>query len=366
MDTIYVDFSKAFDKVPQNLLITKIAMMGFPAWITEWIRSYLTNRKAYVKLGSTRSREFLITSGVPQGSVLGPLLFVLFLNDIHVTFASKLLFFADDLKIYRQITSSADCYALQADMEELLRWCISNGMEINVSKTKVITFTRRQSCILFDYKSNSTLLNRVDSIQDLGVVFDSKLKFNEHVSHSTAKAFAVLGFIKRSTTFFTDIYALKSLYCSLVRSILEYAVPVWAPYHSTLSSKIERVQKCFVRYGLRLLPWRNPNSLPDYTERCRLIDLELLSSRRVKLQRLFIFDVLMSNIDCPELLQLININVPYRRLRNHQFISLPRSRTTYGYYNPFLTCMREFNNVSEAFDFNISKTIFKHRLRTLA
>src|SRR5450759_2383220 len=98
-------------------------------------------------------------------------------------------------------------------------------------------------------------LERVSSICDLGVTIDSKLRFNEHVSIMTAKAFSVLGFIRRHASEFTDIHALKTLYCSLVRSILEYAAPIWSPYHVTHILTIERVQKRFVRFALRQLPW---------------------------------------------------------------------------------------------------------------
>ncbi|XP_055614751.1 uncharacterized protein LOC129761075 [Toxorhynchites rutilus septentrionalis] len=136
------------------------------------------------------------------------------------------------------------------------------------TKCKVITFTRGMSPINHVYSINTTPLERVQSIRDLGVVSDSKLTFNEHIATITAKAFSVLGFIRRNASQFTDIYALKALFCTLVRSTLEYASPIWSPYHVAQVISIERVQRHFVRFALlRNLPWNDPANLPDYAAR---------------------------------------------------------------------------------------------------
>lgn len=165
---------------------------------------------AFVKVNSSRSSTFSIPSGVPQGSVLGPLIFVLYINDLCHRFSSGRLCFADDLKIFRVINSTLDCVALQDDIDSLLQWCIENGMTLNIGKCKVITFCRSLSSINYTYAINGTTLERVGSIRDLGVVIDSKLRFNEHITVITAKAFSVLGFIRRNASQFTDVYALKA------------------------------------------------------------------------------------------------------------------------------------------------------------
>lgn len=132
VDAIYLDFSKAFDRVPHDLAVAKC------------------DRSAFVNFNGTRSRDFAMTSGVPQGSVLGPLVFVLFVNDLCFRLKSGKVLFADDLKIYRTISSLPECCALQADIDELQQWCIENGMELNTKKCKCITFTRKQSRIEFE------------------------------------------------------------------------------------------------------------------------------------------------------------------------------------------------------------------------
>lgn len=247
----------------------------------------------------------------------------------------------------------------------MLIWCDNNGMNVNSKKCKIISFCRRENLFQHNYTMGATAVDRVHSICDLGVTIDSKLRFTEHIGIITAKAFSTLGFIRRHANSFTDIYALKTLFCSMVRSILEYAAPVWCPQYVTHILTIERVQKKFLRFALRDLPWRDPVNLPHYSDRCQLIKLKALSTRRTHQQRMLIFDLLTGNIDCPELLEQIPINVPPRRFRYSPFLVIPYNRTNHGSNNPFYVCLRSFNDVAELFDFNLSKTVFSNRLREL-
>ena len=362
IDAVYVDFSKAFDKVPHQLAIEKFKRMGLPGWLTKWLESYLTGRNAHVRIGETRSTPFNITSGVPQGSILGPLIFVLFVNDICDTLSSPKLLFADDLKFYRIIKSLPDCSALQEDINVLLTWCHLNGMEINIKKCCCITFTRKTKPLLFNYKITTQFLQKVTTVKDLGVYLDNKLTFAEHVSVTTSKAFVVLGFIRRNTQAFEDIYCLKSLYCSLVRSIVEYGALVWAPHFTVHIDRIERIQKSFIRYALRQLPWNQPMDATPYVQKCQLINLPTLSTRRALLQRIFIYDLLNNNIDCSDLLNRLRFNAPTRRLRHHDLFRSSFNRTIYGQNNPLWACCQKFNEVSHLYDFHMSKNLFKSRI----
>ena len=362
VDAIYVDFAKAFDRVPQFLMVEKLDRMGFPGWLTRWILSYLTERSAYVRIDGVNALPFVIESGVPQGSHLGPLLFILFVNDLCTTIASPKYMFADDLKFFRVITSTIDCCAMQADIDLLLNWCKINGMEVNAQKCSVISFNRNRNVTFFDYKMSSTSINRVNTVKDLGILLDSKLSFSQHIAVTTAKAYAVLGFVKRNTQQFTDIDSLKSLYFALVRSVLEYGVLVWAPYQVVQISRIERIQRQFIRYALRSLPWRDPHRLPPYEHRCALIRLPTLANRRTMLQQLFIFDLLENNVDSPELLSQLRFNVPPRITRRTEFFRPAMYRTVFAQNNPFYVCCRNFNIVSESYVFSMTKTNFRSRI----
>lgn len=363
VDTIYVDFSKAFDKVPHDLAVAKLSRLGLPSWIVTWIDSYLSSRKAFVKIRNTRSDVFDIPSGVPQGSLLGPLIFILFINDVCDHLCSCKLLYADDLKIYRIVKSVLDCCALQSDIDRLTSWCRMNGMQTNPSKCKVITYTRKHEPIRFEYSMDSAMLQRVYSIKDLGITLDSKLKFNEHISKTIAKANSMLGFLRRNTADFDDIYALKALYCSLVRSGLEYGVQIWAPYRGVHELRIENVQKRFVRFALRRLPWIDARNLPPYEHRCALIGLQTLTERQTFLRRMFIFDMLTNRIDCSCLLQRISFRAPNRQLRVASLLWIPGHRTDYGRNNPLDRSCELFNAVYDEFDFNVSRIEFKNRIK---
>lgn len=340
--------------------------LGLPDWTTQWLSSYLTDRTNFVNINGINSSSFEIPSGVPQGSHLGPLIFILFVNDMCNLLSSFKLMFADDLKIYRVIESQLDCCALQEDIDRLLRWCTLNGMQMNIQKCSVISFNRLREPLRFDYTIGQTNLHRVYAVKDLGITMDSKVRFNEHIAAITAKAFATLGFLKRNTNAFQDIYALKSLYCALVRSLLEYGVVVWAPFHAVQVNRIEAIQRNFIKYALRILPWNDTVNLPPYEERCRLISLDSLATRRKLLQRMFVFGLLNGDVDCNSLLGQLNFSIPQRPLRNYSLLWQPAHRTNYGYNEPWAMCCRLFNETCDVFDFNLSKSAYKHRIKYLA
>ena len=148
-----------------------------------------------MKYKSVKSGRFPTPSGVPQGSHLGPLIFILFVNDLTNRLDSHHLMYADDLKIFRVISSLIDCAALQQDIDIVTSWCKLNGMAINGTKCKVISFARMRTQWRYEYKANGSSLERVYSMKDLGVIMNSKLSFNEHIAATTSKAFALLGFI---------------------------------------------------------------------------------------------------------------------------------------------------------------------------
>lgn len=180
---------------------------------------------------------------------------------------------------------------------------------MNATKCSIISFTRKHRTIMSGYHVSDHTLERVSSIKDLGVIVDSNLSFRDHVSYVVGKASKSLGFIFRAGKHFSDVYCLKTLYCSLVRSNLEYAAIVWSPQYQNSILRIERIQRKFIRFTLRNLPWTDPSNLPEYKDRCQLINLNLLSTRRNLAKLLFTCDVIQSRVDCPELLEKFNFDI---------------------------------------------------------
>lgn len=238
-------------------------------------------------------------------------------------------------------------------------------MILNPSKCSVITFTRKKQPIVYTYTLKGEVLNRESVVKDLGVLLDSKLTFKDHISYVTSKASSQLGFIFRVAKSFKDVYCMKALYCALVRSILEYGSNVWAPFYQNGIGRIEAVQKKFVRFALRFLPWDDPVNLPSYEDRCRLINLDTLDLRRKVSKATFISDLLTSRINCAQLLSNLNINIRSRFTRNYFFLCLPNTRTNYCYHAPFTSMCRTFNQCFNVFDFNLSRFTIKNKFKEL-
>lgn len=295
-----------------------------------------------VKIGDHRSASFRVTSGVPQGSHLGPFLFLLYMNDINFILKCQKKSYADDLKLYCVISKPSDALFLQQQLEVFANWCEKNRMVLNASKCSVIPFGRKRSMYLHEYTLSGAAVKRENAVKDLGVILDSKLTYKEHVSYIVSKASSQLGFLFRFGKHFQDIYCLKALYCALVRSTLEYSAVVWAPFYQNGMRRIEGVQRKFVRYALRNLPWNDRNNLPSYVDRCKLIHLDLLSVRRDVAKACFVSDLLNSNVDCPELLSQLNVNIRRRALRSNDFLQIDRSRTNYGMNDPVKSMCRVF------------------------
>lgn len=360
-DAIYTDLTAAFDKLNHRIAIAKLDRLGISGCLLQWCQSYLTGRQLAVVIGDCQSSLFAATSGIPQGSHLGPLIFVLYFNDVLLATEGPRLSYADDLKLFLRIRSIEDCYFLQRQLNCFTNWCSLNRMDVNPAKCTVISFSRKKQTILFDYVLLGTQIERVSQVKDLGVILDSQLSFKQHISYAVNKASRVLGFIFRISKDFTNIYCLKSLYCSLSRSILEYCSTVWNPHYNNGVERIESVQRRFLRYALRRLPWTNPFRLPSYENRCHLIHLEPLSVRRDTARALLVADIMQSRIDCPDLLERINLYVQPRALRNNLMLRLPLQRTNYSMFGGISGLQRLFNRVAVLFDFNASRTLLRGR-----
>lgn len=199
VDVLYTDFMKAFDKVNHCILLKKLNNFDLPINLLRWKRSYLENRRQYVMYEGMCSRDFVVNSGVPQGSHIGPTLFLLFINDLANILNDDVFssLFADDLKIAAVIKSPTDVTKLQSAIDKLRTWCTENDLHLNLSKCVVMSITKKNSCFDGHYHYGSHMFERVYHQKDLGVIIDSKLMFSEHINSITSKAASTLGFLKR-------------------------------------------------------------------------------------------------------------------------------------------------------------------------
>ncbi|XP_073984063.1 uncharacterized protein [Rhodnius prolixus] len=358
VDAVYLDFAKAFDRVNHSKLIHKLSHCGIHGSLLDWFYSYLTARHQSVKYKSLMSEEFLVSSGVPQGSILGPFLFKIFINDISTCLNSvNFLLFADDLKIYTAINSADDFLLLQNSLHRLSVWCDENDMSLNISKCKVVSYHRSRTCTNFDYSLHASTLSRSNVVKDLGVTFCANLSFNLHMNSIVTKANKMLGFISRSTRNFKDVRTIIILYKVMVRPILEYCSALWSPYQKTYVNKLESLQRRF----LRLLWYRETKVMTEvpYDDVMEFTGLSTLQFRIQATDLNFIFKILNNNINCPELLSLLNFHVPTNGTRQKQVCH----GTNYRKFSYFPRVADQVNHLPADFDiFNTNMIELKHLL----
>ena len=241
MDIAYLDFSKAFDKVPKLRLLNKLKAHSIDGNILRWMESWLSGRKQRVVLNGKYSAWEDVLSGVPQGSVLGPLAFIVYINDIDliVHLIMLLLKFADDTKVGHKAVNDADRIALQTCLDELYEWSEKWGMSFNIEKCKIMHVGKKNPS--FDYTMNGVKLKSTEQEKDIGVLIHSSLKPSKHCAESARKANGILTQISKSFHY-RDKVTFLNLYKTYVRCHLESSVPAWNPWTAQDKELIEKVQ----------------------------------------------------------------------------------------------------------------------------
>ena len=273
VDSIYFDFSKAFDTVPHKRLTAKLKAHGLDGKILAWVEAFLTKRDQVVKVNGELSMPQSVTSGIPQGSVLGPLLFVVYINDLPEVVKSNVLLFADDTKIFREVCSQNDALLLQEDIDSLTQWSDKWLLRFNIDKCNVLTLGRFDNIrYTHRYSLYGEELEHVFEEKDLGVIVDMELSFEEHISTKIKKANGIMGLIRRTFSYL-DCDMFKRLYTTFVRPHLEYAQSAWSPHLRKYIKQLDNVQIRATKLvdGMKHL---------DYFERLQKLDLPTLLHRR--------------------------------------------------------------------------------------
>jgi len=362
-DIAYIDFARAFDSVVHSKLLFKLHSYGIAGNLYNWITEFLSNRSQCTVVENKFSSIKSVDSGVIQGSCLGPVLFILFINDIEniSTSNSHCKLYADDLKLYSDYSDCDSAGSLQSTLNNLYQWSLKWQMNINFAKCHILHLGTKNS--MTDYFINGFKVISECVVTDLGVQVDSNLRFNNHINSICAKAYSRIrmlfrGFVSRNPELLVKAYKIYVL------PLLEYCTVVWSPWQIGLINSIENVQ----RYFTRRLFW--PVERPYY-ERLAILDLELLELRRLKLDLYYCFRII-NNLACIDSTQFFKFDTRnIFAVRDYDDKLLVRNkpannnRTEHFYFNrcvplwnslPYtvrvVTCIRDFKLSLQQHDFS--------------
>ena len=332
-DIIYFDFQKAFDTVKHDLILMKLRnQFNINGCLLRFISSYLKDRTQRVVLENNYSTFKPVHSGVPQGSILGPLLFLLFINDIadDINTETRISQYADDTKLWRAMNSESDCEILQSDIDKLNNWCHANNMKLHPDKCKVISIKARSKnddILLhtlpfanFSYTIGDTVIDYENSEKDLGVLVNNEFTWHEHQQSILTKASQMLGLTKRTCHFVTNSNRKRTLYLTLVRSLFEHCVTVWRPTETANINKFERLQKNAVKWILNE-EHASYKTVNIYYRKCNELNI-LPMNMRFDLSDLVLFHKIVHQLIPMKIPEYISRYTGSSRLRNSHLDSM--------------------------------------------
>ena len=284
VDVAILDFSKAFDTVPHKKLLHKLRQYGITGPIHSWLQNFLTGRTMRVVVDGYCSDSTSVDSGVPQETVLGPLLFLCYINDLPDPAVSQVRLFADDCLLYREINTFQDHITLQQDLKNLESWADTWGMRLNSTKCYILSINNKSN---FRYSLNNTILKEVSNNPYLGILLSQDLKWSDHIANITKKANSTLGFLRRNLRH-CPTSCRRNSYLSLIRSVLEYGSVVWDPYLKKDIDALERVQRRAARFVTGDYHSRSTGTLQRLLNKLKLPELQ---DRRKQLRLILFFKV---------------------------------------------------------------------------
>ena len=358
IDVIYMEFQKAFYTVSHGRLISKLDSYAISTTLQKWISDFLIGRLQKVTVGGCDSSWYPVTSGIPQGSVLGPILFVLYINDLPDLVDSDAFLFADDTKVYRIITDTADSGVLQSDLNKLDKWSDTWLIKYNASKCKHMNIGGKSTnMVKSKYELNGQELETVTLEKDIGLYIDEKLSFENHICEKVKKANSMFGMIRRNFQFLDEDMFIP-LYKTYVRSHLDFASSVWAPYKIKHIEQLESVQRRATKQipGYRDMP---------YPERLKKLKLPTLSYRRLRGDLIEVYKITNKIYDSNvhPILKYWNDMAPRTGTRGHSKKLYPQQAKLEIRKNAFaLRVVKHWNQLPEEIVSAPSVNSFKNRL----
>ena len=289
IDVLYLDYQKAFDCVPHQRLMKQVNSFGISGPASRWLKAFLSNRKQRVRVNGCQSQWAPVLSGIPQGSILGPILFSLFVNDLPGEVQSLISMFADDTKIYIPLTADDSADQLQADLWKLETWAGIMQMKFHPLKCKIMHLGRNNNKKDYYMHNEDGTMHKLEVTElekDLGVHVDNQLKFSDHCQVKINTANKTLRYIRHTFRYMDkDMFLL--LYKALVRPHLEFSSCIWSPGLKYNIDAVERVQ----RRATKIIP-----ALKDlsYTDRLKSLNLETLEYRRKRADLLETYRIMNS------------------------------------------------------------------------
>ena len=361
VDVIFFDFRKAFDVVNHTLLLRKLSCIGVGGYLLGWLRDYLQNRQMKVVVHGSQSQQRNVCSGVPQGSVIGPLLFLIYINYVVSQLSCKFCLFADDLKLYLASSRSKSEYAsshmkLQNDINLLHRTSVSWGLSFSVGKCVRMNFCRNflDAPVPISYFIADQPIKDVDNHKDLGVRVDNSLKFHLHIKEIAGKAGGICFTILKGTQCRSPDF-MKTVFISHVRPILDFASVAWFTGYSEDIKLLENVQR---RWTKRITGFHDLS----YIERLAQLNLYSVKGRMIRSDLIMIFKILKGY--CPHLDHLFVRNLA-RNTRGHSLkLFVPRYNTDIRGRFFSVRGIDTWNRLPESAVSVDSVATFKHHLHT--
>ena len=338
-DVISLDYARAFDTVPFRRLLMKMRYYGMGK-LLPWLEDFITNRSQKVVVNGTMSRLVKVLSGIPQGTVIAGLCFLLFINDLPENIKNSFSgIFCDDTLLAKKICNDSDSDLLQEDLNKVVAWTRLWGMSFNVDKCVVMSVTNRQHPISYDYKLYNKTLQKNKSIKYLGVHIDNKLAFSHHTEEKRKSATTVLNMIRRNLHFAPRSVKSKA-YQATVRPILEYASSSWQPTSNKYNHKLEMVQHNAAKFVTNRYPKKGHYSDFSISEIINELGWDSLQTRRDKARATTAFKIISDKLILPaDLLPPAN---PTRTTRSTDQVKV-------GLDHQLLEPHARLNNVSHTF-----------------
>ena len=360
IDVVYIDFSKAFDSIVFTKLLFKLQNCGISGKLLAWLSSFIHGRSQCVVLENCFSSVSEVISGVPQGSVLGPILFLIFINDVISVCSGNVTvkLFADDLKLYSVYNATDNSSDIQQSIDKLVQWSKLWQLQINLNKCHVLPIRSKYNSNTFSrYTLNGSPLSNLTLASDLGVFVDSNLTFKQHICTVIIKAQQRVGvFFRGFASRSVDI--VRKTFITYIRPILEYNTNVWNPTQKYLIDQLENVQRRFTK---RVTSLKNFS----YLERLSILGLEPLELRRLRCDLIQYYKI-FNNLTSLNHADYFTVHQPSLSSRVSSSILIkPLKRPNYVLSSFFYRSIDCWNSLSLLLKQSKSLNVFKHNLKSV-